>query len=368
MSGIDSNRLKQKQEKILSLWEMRAVKEVTSAESSARLALRNSLPIYLDHLSEALATNRKMDFKSIATHDKEAVRIGELHGADRAGTASYSLTELIFEYHILREVIFQVLEVEGPVDSEQRDIILDSIEQAVNDAAVKFSDIHADIQRKFVNTLTHDLKTPLTAAMMNAQMIQRRTENSDECKKSAGRILNNLHRLDSMVHNLLDASRLRAGEQLSLQFVPCNLGEVVREVVDEMSDIGGDRIHFEARDVPEGIYSCDGIRRATENLIGNALKYSPPASPVQVSMRLAESFLELKVHNTGPAIPEEELPLLFQQYRRSKTATESSKTGWGLGLTLVKGVVDAHRGTILVESSDEKGTSFILQIPLSKAV
>jgi hypothetical protein len=71
MAGVSSNRLKDKKEKILSLWEQRSLKEVASAGSAASLALRNSLPMYLDHLSDALATNRRMDFKSVyasATH------------------------------------------------------------------------------------------------------------------------------------------------------------------------------------------------------------------------------------------------------------------------------------------------------------
>jgi hypothetical protein len=101
-----------------------------------------------------------MDFKSVLAHDDTATRIGKMHGADRASNRSYNLGEVIFEYHILREVLFQTLEEDGPVAPYQRDIILDSIEQAVNDAAVEFSQVHTDIQKKFINTLTRHLKTP----------------------------------------------------------------------------------------------------------------------------------------------------------------------------------------------------------------
>src|SRR3954470_23880737 len=151
MAGISSNLLKEKKEIVLCSWEERCKREVPSAETGAALALRDSVPRYLDHLSEALATNRKMDFKSVFTHDQESSRIGRLHGADRASNRSYVLTEVIFEYHILREVIFQTLETDGQLSAAQRDIIFDSIEQAVNDAAVEFSEVHADIQQKFIN-------------------------------------------------------------------------------------------------------------------------------------------------------------------------------------------------------------------------
>src|SRR3954469_22149254 len=135
-AGTDSLQISEKKETILSLWEDRCLKEVESAGTTASLALRNSIPVYLDHLAEALATNRRMDFKSVFVHDEEASRIGKLHGADRASNRSYVLTEVIFEYHILREVIFEALETQGPLAVIQRDIVYDSIEQAVNDAAV----------------------------------------------------------------------------------------------------------------------------------------------------------------------------------------------------------------------------------------
>lgn len=85
--GKTSDRLKAKKEQVMSLWQKRATREVESASSVTNVALRNSLPIYLDHLSEALAQNRKLDLKSEAIFDAESLRIGRLHGADRAGSA-----------------------------------------------------------------------------------------------------------------------------------------------------------------------------------------------------------------------------------------------------------------------------------------
>src|ERR1035437_6875472 len=154
MDGKSSNRLIDKKEKILSLWAERCIKEVPSAGTEPAFALRDSLPSFLEHLSEALATNRRLDLKAVFARDEEAKRIGKQHGKDRADNKNYELAEVIFEYHILREVIFQVLETDGQLAAALRDIVLDAIEQAVNDAAVKFTEIHTDIQQGFVNTLT----------------------------------------------------------------------------------------------------------------------------------------------------------------------------------------------------------------------
>ena len=79
-----------------------------------------------------------MDLRSVAIHNEESTRIGKLHGADRATNRSYTLSEVIVEYHILREVLFHILEVDGPLAQGPRDIVLDSIEQAVNDVDLVF--------------------------------------------------------------------------------------------------------------------------------------------------------------------------------------------------------------------------------------
>ena len=196
MFGIQANRIKDKQEQILCLWETRCLQEVTSARSSGSLALRDSLPLYLDHLSDALATNRKMDLRSVSLHNEESTRIGKLHGADRATNRSYTLSEVIIEYHILREVLFHVLEADGPLTQGPRDIVLDSIEQAVNDAVVKFTELHTDIQQTFINTLTHDLKTPIWVARINANIILKRSGLTDPDMNPIKNILVSLNRLD----------------------------------------------------------------------------------------------------------------------------------------------------------------------------
>jgi signal transduction histidine kinase len=304
-----------------------------------------------------------MDFRAVFARDEESTRIGKMHGADRASNRSYILTEVIFEYHILREATFQLLEAKGPLGTAQRDIILDSIEQAVNGAAVEFSEVHADIQQKFINTLTHDLRNPITAAKMNADIIIKRSEASEPSIQSAKRIVGSLNRLSAMIHDLLDASRIRAGEPLSLHVTQGDLDAVIREVVDEMAIIHGDRFVLDSKGPLEGVWDGDALRRAVENLIGNAVKYGNSDTPITIVLRPGTAAAELIVHNEGPPISEAEIPLLFQIYRRSRSAQEGTKTGWGLGLTLVKGVVDAHKGSVRVESSLNMGTSFILSIP-----
>ena len=361
--GPSSKLLIAHQQEILTIWRARCLKEVASAGTVVTLALTDSLPSYLDGLADALATNRKMDYKSIAERDRVASYAGKRHGAERAGDKSYALSEVISEYHILREVIFSILETEGPLPAIQRDIILNSIEQAVNNAAVEFSEVHTDVQQKFLNTLTHDLKTPITSAMVHAQMISRYFDQPDFCLKSSLKIVGSLKRLTGMIHDLLDASRLRAGEALPLQLESIDLSAITREVLSEMAAVYGERFCLNCPEVVVGVYGGAQLMRALENLIGNAVKYSTPNTPITVTLTATSTWVKWEVHNEGPEIPADELPMLFQDFRRAKSAHEGSATGWGLGLTLVKGVADAHGGRIHAVSSKDEGTRFILEIP-----
>lgn len=363
MSGRTSERLKSKQEVVMSEWEKRALSEIPAAAAVGRLVLRNSLPIYLEHLSDALAKDRKWDRKSVAIHDLESERIGTLHGADRAGCAAYPLKEVISEYSLLREVIFDVLEAEEQLPRLERDIIFGSIEQAVNDAVIKFTDVHSDIRHQFVRTLTHDLRTPITSARINAQTVSTRSDSPSVCKKAARMIVASMDRLNSMIQDLLDASLLRAGEELKFQFVDCDLDSIVRDVLGEMTTVHGDRFTVDSTGPLYGHWAGDGLRRSVENLVGNAVKYGAPNTAITVMLRRSDATVEIETHNHGNPISKEDLSVLTESFELAAPTGNWANPGWGVGLTLIKGVVAAHQGSVRVMSESGLGTRFMISLP-----
>ena len=114
----------------------------------------------------------------------------------------------------------------------------------------------------------------------------------------------------------------------------------------------------------EGRWGREALRRAVENLIDNAVKYGATQTPITVSLHRRGSLAKLGVHNEGSFIPVEEIPRLFEKFRRNLHRQPASQQGWGLGLTLVKAIVDDHQGHIRVESARDAGTSFILELPI----
>ncbi|MBI4780769.1 MAG: HAMP domain-containing histidine kinase [Oscillatoriophycideae cyanobacterium NC_groundwater_1537_Pr4_S-0.65um_50_18] len=166
-----------------------------------------------------------------------------------------------------------------------------------------------------------------------------------------------------MIQNLLDASRLRTGQSLKLQFEECNLDNLVREVTEDLKLAHGDRFIVVSNSDITVCCSSKEIRRVIENLAINAVKYGWPYTPITLTLEQTETQINLTVHNEGDPIELNAQSILFQQFRRLAAAEE--QTGWGLGLFLAKSIVEAHGGTIAVESSEDKGTSFIIQLPVS---
>jgi signal transduction histidine kinase len=361
MSQPASDRLQQNAERIMEMWEKRARDEVYASMHQNSLVLQNSLPQYLEQLVDELSTQIKRTPTRIATDEKESTRIGKLHGHERAGYADYSMSQLIFEYHILRQVIFQVLEEKAPLEVRERDIIIGSIEQAVNDAATQFSETLRDIQELFMVTLTHDLRGPINVVKMGTQLTLRRLERGDSHVDVAVRMLGAINRLDSMIQNLLDASRLRAGQNLKLEFEECDLDKLAYEVVEDLNFAYGERFVVVSDSKINSYCSRKEIRRVIENLAINAVKYGEPNTPITLTLQQTATQISLTIHNQGNPIALDAQSILFQQFRRTTSAEE--QTGWGLGLFLVKSIIEAHQGTIAVESTAEQGTSFIVKLP-----
>jgi signal transduction histidine kinase len=131
--------------------------------------------------------------------------------------------------------------------------------------------------------------------------------------------------------------------------------------VDEANFTYGNRFIVKSIKPCVGYWNESGIRRVISNLTTNAAKYAFPDTPITITVEQGENAATLSVHNEGPPIPHDEQAILFEQFRRSRTV--GTKTGWGLGLTIVKGMIEAHHGTVRVESVQGKGTTFVIEIP-----
>lgn len=240
--------------------------------------------------------------------------------------------------------------------------------EEISDSKVKVDDLEMEsrLREDFVSLLTHDLKSPLTAISVAAQLICKKNDSSESCLKYGNMIYRQSDRVVKMINSLLDANQIKSGQKLDLKLETINLNSLVADTVTELKMIHGDRFVVETDHSIE--ISCDiiGIKRVIENLCNNAIKYGSPDTPVKIILVETQSDILIKVQNRGQIISEEEQKTIFQQFHRTENASRKSNEGWGIGLTLVRGTAEAHGGSVEVESTLASGTIFTVK--LSKAV
>lgn len=220
------------------------------------------------------------------------------------------------------------------------------------------------IREHLVAMLAHDLRGPLAAAKLGAELLIEEPALLDVRRDLGTRIERNLDRMDRMIRDLLDASRVRAGERLVLHLDRCDLAQLMRDVAEELRMVHGDRFVVDVDPRVEGIWSADELHRALWNLGVNAVKYGAAERPIDLHVHRVDGFVLVAVHNWGMPIDPEEQKHLFDPFVRTRAGVESGVAGWGLGLALVRGCAEAHGGTVTVTSNADEGTTFSLTIPL----
>jgi signal transduction histidine kinase len=180
------------------------------------------------------------------------------------------------------------------------------------------------------------------------------------------RMLTSADRMDRMIRQLLDFARARLGGGIPVLRAPCDLFDVVRRTVDELRASHPERlVQLEVLGDGRGDWDGDRLEQALGNLLANALKYSPPDSPVTVHAEGGPGSAVLRVHNLGAPIPDEELPHVFSAWRRGRKSRPEggSAGGLGLGLYITSQIVRGHGGDVEVSSSTVGGTTFTVRLP-----
>jgi signal transduction histidine kinase len=197
----------------------------------------------------------------------------------------------------------------------------------------------------------------------SVQLILRKPA-SDQIPRWAARAADGVDRIDRMVQDLLDVMRVQAGGRLKLDLRECDLVEVARASLEELQTQHGDRFVLVGAESVTGCVDPNALRRAIENLATNAVKYGAPLQPITITVHAVLQRALISVHNEGSYIPTEEVETLFRAFHRSRGADEGSQRGWGLGLAQVRSVAEAHGGSIGVDSILDRGTTFVIDIPL----
>ncbi|NJC87564.1 MAG: PAS domain-containing protein [Desulfuromonas sp.] len=226
------------------------------------------------------------------------------------------------------------------------------------------------MKSEFVSTAAHELRSPLATIMGYADLLLNGPEQSrEQTRDCLTLILNRSEHLAHIVSDLLDISRLEAGEGLKLTFEPCRLDLLCREAAwghQEASD--NHPIEFDLPDdgaVVEGDHYA--LAQILENLLSNAIKYSPRGGTIRIGIRKEQSCCELTVADHGLGMTAEQIAHVFEKFYRANT-TNTGVPGTGLGMTIVKYLVDAHHGRIAIDSTPGAGTTVRILLPVEQPV
>jgi signal transduction histidine kinase len=216
----------------------------------------------------------------------------------------------------------------------------------------------------FVAASSHELRSPLTSILGYARILRESTVNGDPVTHEAvDAIERQSARMVRLVTNLLRESRIEADVEEN-STVSFDVGALVREVAADFHG-DGERIHPE---IPEDLPTVNADRgRIAEvliNLIDNSLKYSAKDTTVTVTAEVEDSDLILRVHDEGPGIDSEDLPMIFDRFYQADQSATRLHGGVGLGLHIVKGLVESMHGRVSAESLPGVGSTFMVQIPL----
>ncbi|MBO9541654.1 hypothetical protein J7643_13785 [bacterium] len=223
------------------------------------------------------------------------------------------------------------------------------------------------LKDQFVNSVSHDLRTPLTSIKGYVEFLEDELAGplSPEQREFVVQIERSTERLEHLVSDLLDTARIEAGT-FQLQYEEADFSCKVKEVVESLAPQAAERHLTIMMDLPEAPLTVpmdsQRIERVLSNLLTNALKFSPPDGVITVRARLDGDGLRCEVVDQGPGIAPEDVPKLFQRF--SQLESGKQKGGTGLGLSIAKSIVEAHGGTIGVQSKVGEGSTFWFTLPL----
>ncbi len=222
----------------------------------------------------------------------------------------------------------------------------------------------ADFEKQLIGIVSHDLRNPLSAILLSTSALLRSEELGPRPLKSVVRIQSSAERAIRLVKDLLDFTQARLGGGIPVDLRPTDLHGVVRGVLEEVEAAHpGRRVTASFEGGGEGLWDTDRLGQVVLNLVTNAIKYSPEDEGVEVSVAGDADEVVLRVHNGGPAIPRALFPSLFQPMTRATTEVDAATRSVGLGLYIVRNIVDAHGGSVSLTSEDEAGTTFEVRLP-----
>jgi two-component system NtrC family sensor kinase len=220
------------------------------------------------------------------------------------------------------------------------------------------------IKTEFVNTVSHDLRSPLTAILGYTELIDRVGPVNKKQQEFIRRVQLSVHSITALINDLLDLGRIETGFDARKELIP--FSTLLDFSVDGLRNRARDKSQSLILDAPTALPHVLGnpirLRQMMSNLLGNAIKYTQENGEIRVKVEAEAGQIIMQISDNGPGIPPADLPFIFDKFYRASNIP-SDIPGSGLGLAIVKSIVENHLGRIWVDSTLEQGTSFTVVLP-----
>jgi signal transduction histidine kinase len=361
-------------EPIMQEWEAFARTCAPASGSMDISALRDHASEMLTVIAKDLATpqgDQAQAEKSKGNAPEDAEKTAAMkHGADRA-ESGFTTEQMVSEYRALRASVIRLwAKSQGKATSDDLEDLTrfnEAIDQALAESIVRYTQDLDNSKEMFLAILGHDLRTPIGSIMMSSEFMLDTGELGEPHLELAKRISSSAIRMNQMVGALLDFTRSRLGGGIPIERAAMNMGKAVHDVVGEICAIYPARsVKVDARGSLDGEWDRARIMQVLTNLIGNALEHGAGDTGVSVEVQGDNDNVTVQIHNRGAAISAEQLRGLFNPMKKSESGAVGGNgpTGnLGLGLYIAERIVNAHKGEISVESSEEDGTTFRVRLP-----
>ena len=222
-------------------------------------------------------------------------------------------------------------------------------------------------QQQFIADVSHELRTPLTILRGSLEVALEEERPAEEYREAIGNALLEVRHLTRLSQNLLFLTRGESG-RVTLSFANLDLVKFAADVVKDLAHASAYRgldLSFETPEKPIYVFTDSGrLQQVMHNLLENAMRYTEAGGRVTVRVEAAPGEALLSVSDTGVGIPEADLPYVFERFFRSKGSRATNPGGSGLGLSIVRWIVEAHKGRVTVESQLGKGSTFTVRLPV----
>jgi len=322
-------------------------------------AIRERHSVWLRSSAEYDACFSKLGTRTADADDVGAhLAIPLIHGDDVVGGLAFDFA-FCPAIHATDE-LFTTLLAQATADALQRARTYDQEREARRTA-----ELMSHAREQVLGVVAHDLRNPLNLVSMTTQLLME-PDLAPDRRKSALAINNRaVERMNRLIGDLLDVVRMEAGH-LSLELAPCDISRMLAETMDSFEPRAAEQgISLVSTGVPSGVVVRADEQRVLQlidNLVGNALKFTPSGGRVSVGAYVDDGELRVAVADTGPGIPEEQRSRLFDRFWQAR---DTDRRGLGLGLAIAKGIAEAHGGRLWVESTMGQGSTFQFAIPIA---